>query len=264
MKIAQHIAFHYVEARIKYLKQVLEASSQYDDDVDVFIHTNNVMNVIKNLDSYPNLNIEIIKYKESYNHPHYLTWQPRLLMKEQINLDYYDTYMYVEDDILVTNNVIQYWKKYFHSFMTQKINLGFIRIEKDTQGDYCWTDTSVGSLCDLKIESDMLSVGRNQYCAFWIHDKKLTKKMLEVVSEQHWDKHSIREAAARGANALFPQEIAEKIFNKTCIPLENGNIPESCKVYHLPNNFADHPVFLAIKVNDILKRAISNTTPTLH
>ena len=43
----------------------------------------------------------------------------------------YDYFMYVEDDILVPKQAIEYWLKYSPQMVQNKYNLGFVRIEKD-------------------------------------------------------------------------------------------------------------------------------------
>jgi len=262
MKIAKHICFYYQEDRIIYLNQLIDAASQYEDDVDVFIHThNNKKWLSEKINSYDNLNIEILEHKMK-EHPFYLTWKPRVLMRKQVKENIYDAYMYVEDDVLVSNDTIKYWKKYSTNLNKEKINLGFLRLEKNTQGIYCWTDTAEHDLPLLKIESNMLNVGILSYCAFWIHDKELTKKMLYTIPKSN-NVSNCREKAALGANLAgyntVAREGSEEIFTKTCIPLEDNKIPEACKVYHLPNNYADHNVFLAIEADKILERAISNS-----
>tara|TARA_B100001778_G_C18594106_1_gene633746 strand:+ start:1068 stop:1895 length:828 start_codon:yes stop_codon:yes gene_type:complete len=267
MKIAKHICFYYQEDRIKYLNQLIDAASKYEDEVDIFIHTHkNKKWLSEKINKYDNLNIQILEH-EMHEHPFYLTWKPRILMRKQVQENIYDTYMYVEDDILVSNDTIKYWEKYSTSLNKEKINLGFLRLEKNTHGIYCWTDTAANDLHLLKIESNMLNVGKLSYCAFWIHDKELTKKMLDTIPKTTTVANS-RERAALGANLAgynpVGREGSEEIFTKTCIPLEYNKIPEGCKVYHLPNNYANHPVFLAIEADKVLERAMANSSVVLE
>lgn len=261
MKIAKHISFYYVENRIKYLNQVIDAASGYDDEVHIFIHTHkNKKWLEQKINKYDNLNIEILEHKMK-EHPFFLTWKHRVLMRKQIQENIYDTYMYVEDDILVPNDSIKYWKKYAKNLNQEKINLGFLRIEKNTEGNYCWTDSSKKDLGEIKIESGMLNLGKLSYCAFWIHSKEITKKMLYTINKSKTVSHA-REKAALGANLAGYNQVgkdgSEEIFNKTYIPLEEDKLPEGCKVYHLPNNYANHPVFLAIEADKVIERAINN------
>ena len=48
-------------------------------------------------------------------------------MFKQIND--YDSFMYVEDDILVPKQTIEYWMKYSAQMVQNEYNLGFVRIE---------------------------------------------------------------------------------------------------------------------------------------
>tara|TARA_B100001564_G_scaffold355949_1_gene369188 strand:+ start:556 stop:1365 length:810 start_codon:yes stop_codon:yes gene_type:complete len=241
MKIAKHICFHYQEDRIPYLNQLIDAASLYEDDVDVFIHThNNKKWLSEKIHKHDNLSIEIIEHNMK-EHAYFLTWKPRKLMREQIKEDNYDTYMYVEDDILVSNSNIKYWKKNFVNLYQQKINLGFIRTEIK-EGKEFWTDSCGSNHHAMLKENNMLDIGIIDYCAFWIYSKELTARMLEIVKKPIKVNYC-REKAAFGANLFvsmpgtFGKELTEIVFNKTIIPLEDGKLPKDCQVYHLPNNY---------------------------
>lgn len=263
MKIAKHICFYYKEDRIPYLNQLIDAASQYEDDVDIFIHTHNHKKWLsEKIHEHDNLNIEIIQH-EMKNHPYFLTWKPRKLMREQVKEDNYDVYMYVEDDVLVSNDSITYWKKYFADFYEQQINLGFIRTETNKSGEEFWTDTNGNNHGNVKVENDILNLDIVDYCAFWIYDKELTARMLEVVSRPS-NVNACREKAAFGANLYvsmpktFEKELKEIIFNQTNIPLEDGELPKGCQVYHIPNNYIG-TAYCNLAIEDIVSNAIKNT-----
>jgi len=255
-KIAKHICFYYKEDRIQYLNKLIDAASEYDDKVDIFIHTHNHAKWLsEKIHRHDNLTVEIIKH-DLKCHPFFLTWKPRILMRKQIEEDNYDIYMYVEDDILVSNDNIKYWKKYFEVLYKQQINLGFIRTETSESGEEFWTDATNGNKNRIKAQNNILNSSAIDYYAFWIYDKKLTKRMLEVVSRPFGAK-ICREKAAWGANLhkYDSQYAKEKIFDMTCIPLEDGKLPKGCQVYHLPNNYIKHSMFCKLKIKDIIDTA---------
>lgn len=256
MKIAKHICFYYKEDRIRYLNQLIDAASEYDDEVDIFIHTHNHAKWLsEKIHRHDNLNIKIVKH-DLKCHPFFLTWKPRILMREQIKEDNYDIYMYVEDDILVSNDSIKYWKKYFADFYEKQINLGFIRTETNSSGKEFWTDASSNNYKHMIIENNILDLGIISYSAFWIYDKELTGRMLDVIARP--DKVSYcRERAAFGANLHAYDKSAEKIFDKTCIPLENNQLPKSCQVYHLPNNYIGiNSMYCKLEIKNIISTAM--------
>jgi len=263
MKIAKHICFYYQEDRIQYLNQLIDTASEYEDEVDIFIHTHkNKKWLSEKIHKHDNLSIEIFEYSMK-EHPYFLTWKPRKLMREQIKEDVYDTYMYVEDDILVSNSNIKYWKKNFVNLYKQKINLGFIRTEIK-QGKEFWTDSCGSNEYAILKENDMLNIGIVDYCAFWIYNKEVAARMLEIVKKPN-NVAYCREKAAFGANLFVSmpgtlgKELKEIVFNKTNIPLEDGELPKDCQVYHLPNNYINTS-YCNLAIEDIVQKGDWNTT----
>ena len=109
MIITKHIAFFFIEKRIKYINTIINEANNYKYKTDIYIHTNYKFSK-ELLVKYTNGNINIICYNLQNINPFKLTWLCRYLLKQQINK--YDIFMYIEDDILVKAETIEYWLKY--------------------------------------------------------------------------------------------------------------------------------------------------------
>ena len=126
MKIANHICFFYTEqtaSRFEYVNKIILETNKYVYQTDIFIHTN--VEWSKDLlSAYNNGNITVIVHGLSNENPFYLSWKCRPVLLTQV--DDYDIFMYIEDDMLVPTESINYWLKYKDMLLEQNYNLGFI------------------------------------------------------------------------------------------------------------------------------------------
>ena len=250
MKITKHITFFYIEERIQYLNKIIHETNNYKYHTDIFIHTNTFDWNMSLLHTYTNGNIQMVLHDLTNEHPYYLTWKCRDLLYNQRND--YDIFMYVEDDILVLSATIDYWVEHNEFLIKHNFNLGFLRVEiKDSDGEEYTTD--VHSL--RKVSEEYCENHRNPYCAFWIYNKNEFNKYTNDI---HYDLRNveacgIRETAAFGLSALFIDGLGW--YKGTLIPLINGKLDDRCKVYHLPNNYANNPdcEWGKTKYKDLLK-----------
>ena len=259
MKIVKHIAFYFDSNRFMYLNQLINAANSYNLKTDIFIHCNQSFDQIL-LTPYNNGNICIVSHDLSNINQHYLTWKCRKVLFEQ--RDDYDIFMYVEDDILVSNKVIEYWLNYNEKLLNLHYNLGFLRIENDVLNNNIeYTSDLPGKSLDklIKIDGEFYCINdKNPYCAFWIYGKNDFKQFSET-SYYHYENlkfenHLIREHSAFGQNL---QQINK--YKGTLIPVKNGQLVEDCKIYHLPNNYirCNSPYLLGtVKYEDALSPAL--------
>ena len=143
MKIAKHITFYYTEQtkyRINYINKIIHACESYMYTTDLFIHINVQIDILVNLIRYNNGNISIIYHDISNENPWLLPTKCRSLLKLQ--KDYYDIFMYIEDDILVPKEALEYWLEYKDKIIPHNYNLGFFRIEVDSQNQQYCTDNA--------------------------------------------------------------------------------------------------------------------------
>lgn len=262
MKITKHISFYYLEDRFKYINRIIDETNKYSIQTDIFIHTNN-KNVSKDLfNKYTNGSINIIWHDLSNINPFYLTWKCRDLLYKQ--KDDYDIFMYIEDDILVSDRTIQYWLKYNEDLIKMNYNLGFVRIEVDDKQDEYITDIfGYNGKIDKMIkinEIDYAINDKNPYCAFWIYNKKEFNRFVnsKYYNINNIPGYDIRERSAIGLHGAPPHGNAKYWYDSTLIPIVNNKLIEDCKIYHMPNNYVgdQDPNCATIKFNECIKENI--------
>lgn len=268
-KLTVHIAFFYIHERMKYVDQIISNMNTYEFQTDVFIHTNNSQLMVSNFNKNYNGIIQIISHDLSECHPFFLTWKCRELMSTQ--KDKYDYFMYLEDDILVPLSAIKYWLKYHPKCESQNYNLGFLRIETDSDKVEYITDLQKNKRFTLTtdLEGEMCVVNNiNPYCAFWIYNKDTFIKFVnsplykyENMSEFGNNTHMIREKSAIGLNGL-----STRYYSKTVIPIKNYKVDPDCRVLHLPNNYVNRPnsIFATIPFNDAIDKKLVDELKDIH
>ena len=255
MKLCKHISFFYNEnlkGRLEYLNQLLQVTKTYDYETHIFIHTNKGGNFDLSLVDGEDICIEVIYHDLSDVHPFFLTWKSRDLMKTQKDL--YDIFMYVEDDILVRNETIQYWLLHKNAMLSRDFNLGFVRIETDQNQTEFVTDIVEPLYAKTMIEEQeyVINTGNN-YCGMWILDKEEFSKYVDSdfydLSNIHptTEPHMSREKSAWGLNA---PEITW--YSHILIPLQNGKLHPDSRIYHLPNNYIGSGFFASIPFDNIV------------
>jgi hypothetical protein len=270
MKMCVHVPFFYKEDRLQYLTNLIDEYNNFDIHVDIFIHSNKSLDLRK-LVGYSNGNLKVIKhslfnYLLYKDRNYYLTWQPRKLMKKQVNE--YDYFLYSEDDILVPLKAFKYWLENNNICSSINATVGFLRVETKDGEEYLSDITSsIGSKLELKSKKFAIN-NISPYCAFWIYDKKqmsewVNKKtynlkyvhgigekksrLLEslglkrvnwlqylLYNRRHKRVDTAMEMSAYGMN--FPNN---NNFKYTLLELKNNKVIDDCKVYHLPNNYVN-------------------------
>ena len=241
MKICVHIAYYFKKERLKYVKRVLEEINKYPHDVDIFIHTTEKIPI----ESSKNLKILIHKtFKD--NNPYYLTWKCRLLLESQI--DKYDIFIYLEDDIILYKETLNYWLKYKDWCIKRRLNLGFLRIEKSPlDGKNHWVDSGGKRLVNFPKKEYAVVNTVQEYCAFWIYDRN---EMKRWILSDYWDPSKVNKIhSVRPWRNLSKNHIRERSsvgmtydgYRGTIIPLINGKVHPNCVVYHQGERFTSDP-----------------------
>lgn len=231
-KICKHIAFFYIHDRLKYVNMMIDEVNNYDDETDIYIHTNINININLFLTNNKGKLIVVVHDLKDEN-PFYLTWKPRKLMEEQ--KDDYDIFIYVEDDILIFKSTIEYWKELNEECISRNHNLGFLRIEYDNQGEEYLTDINSKLKSGILINDKSYIVNDvSPYCAFWVYSKHEFKRFVDskYYNPQNIEGYEIRESSAIGLHGL-----KTPWYTSTVIPFKDMKIDPRCKVWHMPNNY---------------------------
>jgi hypothetical protein len=214
------ISFHYVESRIENLKKIVDCFLNYILDTTIIIDCNQNL---KLFEKYGNV---IIKTHDNLPHPFHLTSVHRLTMVDEIeNFDYF---MYVEDDMLLPyENFLEYINNFDELY---KINCvpSFVRIEEFNDVEYI-VDLTKNQVEGLKINiNNKTFINLNQpYHAFWILPNK---ELKESINENFKMISTNRELSA--SYVMWG-------LNKTPYVLMDGNkINKLSCSYHLTNNYS--------------------------
>jgi hypothetical protein len=236
------ICFHFVEERFIYLNKIIENFLSYNFEVYINIDCNDrkIFNFIKETQ---NLNITI---HENLKNPYSLASMHRKIMLD--NIDYYDYFIYIEDDIfLPEDNFIEYLNNFEILFPLEKVP-SFIRIENYENNLY------VTDINEKQINRPILEIGNKRfvnvslpYHAFWILPQKELKESI---------KNNPKAFNCVGScnRELMASYVIWGLNKTPYVLLDNENFNELSYSYHLPNNYSSDPnnVFGKFKLNSFV------------
>jgi hypothetical protein len=259
MKITKHIAFFYNKERLQYLNQQIQAANDYPFYTDIYIHTNQFFSE-KSLSDRTNGFTYIIVHDLTDKDPLTLPQLTKPLLKSQ--KDQYDIFIYTEDDILIPPAAIKYWLDNKDPLLKENFNLGFIRIEVDSlKEEFACDLNNEHCICQQLFEGCKINDKHyivndvNTYTAFWIYDKL---ELNRFINSKWWDSTHIKGYHTREAVAIglhFIRDPENKWYNNTVIPLtQDMKLVDTCKVYHLPNNYVNEPYcfFATVRFDEII------------
>jgi hypothetical protein len=250
MRITKHISFFYIESRICYINNIINETNKYECTTDIYIHTNDEKLTDSVFTTYNNGLLKIIHHDLSKENPFYLTWKCRDLLEKQ--KDDYDIFIYIEDDILVPYKAIQYWLDYNEKLIERGYNLGFVRIEVNKDKVEFINDFKLKLDTITKLDDNDYAVNtKYPYCAFWIYNKN---EFNRFVSSKFYDIRNISGYLIRESSAIGLHGLNTRWYKNTLIPIVDNKLIDSCKIYHMPNNYVDNKktCFAKIKFIDAI------------
>lgn len=237
MKLLVAIAAHYATERVRYLEAVLNELSTYQCQVDIIIDTNDYMMPVFEVTHTRAIH-------QNLAHPFHLTQMHRQHFKREI--DHYDWFMYLEDDMLVkwetflayTDKFPKMWPKYVPSFIRieEKDGEEFISdVTEQHSPNLVWIDTQPYFSLPFP----------QHYHAFWISPAYALKETMDL---NFTKLHDSRESAA----SYFLWEKKKKGLLTIVNEGNKFQIGEDCFSYHLPSNYIDSNMLNAkIKLKEI-------------
>jgi len=249
-----HIAFHYNSGRLKYLQEVIATINKYEfRQIHIVIDTNDgvLESWVQKL-SFPSLVTYQVVTHSSLSHPFLLTWQHREHIGEQ--RENYEYFMYLEDDIAVSYESLQYWRTDSILLFPQGKIRGFIRSEINAKNEIVSTDYFKNVRC-----KEVLCLGRkafirpkNPYQGFWVYSKLqlnvfISSRCWEDANHSDW---AVRERASAGMIWLNSDK------HNLVVPMQDFRIPDYVLVRHLPNNYAldDNVAIGTLKISDLIPK----------
>ena len=251
MSFCMHICYFYLEKRIKYINRIIEECELYPHKTDIFIHTNNVELKEETFCSYNNGKIAIVThtiFKD--NNPFYLSWKCRDLLKTQVNS--YEYFIYIEDDILIYKSTIEYWLQYKDVCIQNGYNLGLLRIEYNNNEIY-WVDSpnrqisQKGYLNNIPVALNTIQ----PYCACWIYDKS---EFNRWVNSYYWNIENIKSLGQQYIREVSAIGFSNEGYKGTIIPIIDNKLHKNCIVYHQDDKFVKemHTPFGKLNFNNAI------------
>jgi beta-1,4-mannosyl-glycoprotein beta-1,4-N-acetylglucosaminyltransferase len=230
--MCEHVAFHYTESRICYVRRIVEEANGYPIRTDVFIHSNTQIDVSV-FGEYTNGKLVVVVHDMTGKDPFKLTWMCRDLMKAQLND--YSVFMYTEDDILFYLESMEYWIQNHSVCVDNGYNLGFLRIEYDPKGDVYLSDLPKPMSRTLELDRTYAVNDVSPYTAMWIYDHR---EFAKFTNSHYYNPATIQGYFTREQSAIGLHGLWTKWYTATVIPLVNGELDERCRIHHMPNNYA--------------------------
>ncbi len=220
MKLLVCIAFHHNLDRLKYLFKVIDELVKWPVDLKVIVDTNK------------DLPMDCVVHND-LQHPFHLTWMHRKHIKE--NIDNFDCFMYIEDDMLVSwENFKAYLEKFY--LLYPNYIPSFIRIEEKDRTQFISDVPEYHKINEeeiVHVKDRMFTSFKfpHNYHAFWIMPQK---ELKESMKDNFIQLSEGREFAA----SYTAWELGKKPLVE--IYKEDGKyfIDQKCYSYHLPNNYA--------------------------
>ena len=242
MKLFVNIAFHYVAERVGFLHQVLTSvTSIKTEKTKIIINFNDVDIALMNniVDKYPQGVIEVHK-TTGLGNPFMLTWEHKKYLSEFLETDY-THYAYLEDDMKLTQENIDYWIRTRKLFKDNDVNFlpSFYRVEIRNDGnkvsvDFMYPQKIEESKC-ITVENEQYIFPNYPYHGMFVMDRELVEEHINS-SASDFDKckrvYDIRE----DANVLYIfDDVPEGYPHRAVLPL-NGL--DECAIHHVANNYS--------------------------
>lgn len=252
-----HVAFHYVAARAQYLLRVLDEINAYQfAKIDIYVDTNRneTSALLRNVETRPGVTIHVVTHT-NLEHPFDLTWTHRRNIDAA--LGNYDYYMYIEDDICVSDAALHAWHDDSERLAEHGYLRGFVRAEINPDGELVSTDYKkpIGSENLLRVENHLYIQPENPYQGFWLYSQQ---QMQTFVASECWQNGNcgwpVRERASAGMIWLDREQ------HNILVPLYKGKIDPMAIVMHLPNNYSTNPAtgFGKLRIADCLRKRLGD------
>ncbi len=204
--------------------------------IDLFVYSNT--DKAKILDQFQSQKVTIMYklYDLSNEDPRLLVWKCRPVMASQKDL--YDIFIYIEDDIGIPSETLQYWWEWKDILHTKQKDVGFLLVETLNQKDFYSSNVlSPSAYLPFSEKNQSFVHIPMRYSAGWIVDKQEMKMFLRSV---YWDFHCYY---PHGPSKWSPHlcessGIGYKLSYPDCaFPTEGGKISPKCFFYHLSNTY---------------------------
>ena len=240
------------EDRLQYLKKISDRFSELGHEVSVYVITNtrneSELDLINNALSGKGFYSKIFT-PHGLGHSYLLPWAHFEIVSANILDQSYTHFMYVEDDILIKRENIEYWINGREILRNLNLYPSFLRVEKKN-GDDSWYSSDAIATSYAKHLPIVNVVDGNYsflnlpypYQGMYFYDRELMAEYLNsgAHTPDSGSKWLIREKATQGLTFFnFPDGFTSR--NVIGYNIENKMIDSRAFIHHLPNNYANHP-----------------------
>jgi len=268
IRLCIFVTFHYVEARLPYLRSVVSQFGELAEAVDATVVTNadraEALKTITDLDP-GNLERFATFTPFGLGHPYLLPWSHFVVAREKILDASFTHFLYLEDDLLVTQQTIRYLLAATDALRRFGLLPAVFRVEmNDRDGEWHSTDLveRVRIEACARILPDGSDTGfinlNNPYQAMYFLDRNLMIEHLNSLTStpdfgagaMGW---GIRERASQGLMFL---DVPKGYLSRFVVPYRPADlqIPAYARIHHLPNNYVHDPTspLGKIRLRDVL------------
>lgn len=260
------ICFFYKERRIKFLKKILQSINLFNFKTSITILTNNITTNKKiKLKQMIKKSAKILVIK-NIPEPNLLPWFCFDELKKKYNNKKNTHFLYLEDDILISDENVSYWVFMRNLLKKNDFIPGFIRYEKKNNNLYAidyYKKIFLASTPRFFLDKKNVGIFNTKYpyhgaCLF---DRKLMKEYIgsKLVSIDLGFHHKILKnfyPIKELANIIIGFiNVPNYLLNRFFIPFFNFNkIPKYCLIQHLDARFSREKGnnFSNIEVKNIL------------
>jgi len=228
MKLYVNICFHYVEERLQYLDKVINSIQK--------IPTKETLIIVNSNERFECEGVVYVAH--GLKDPYHLTWEHKKYMVEFLKTDY-THYVYLEDDMEITKQTMDYWIETRQLFKENNANFlpAIHRIEYDNDGvPYsldCTKKINFINLQKVMIGDQAFASLPEPYQGMFIMDRELVQEHMNTQSYYIGQNrgYGIRESANLGN---MYENVPDGFSHRALVPLEKF---ERCWVHHNSNNY---------------------------
>lgn len=245
-----HIAFHFVEGRLRFLREVLTEFREYRlRMIEIVVDTNDeaTLKALGEMDLGRSVAIKVRVHRD-LKHPFLLTWQHREAFAERQQA--FDYYLYLEDDIRVPWTTFAPWAMELPILDQRGWLRGVLRVEPDHKGRLMASDWYRPMRRPVVYEIDGRRYVRPEepYQACWCCTGDQLRRFVESETwrfgAHRWS--HVRSKIPRFSDDWFIREraslgpiYAAPFMHRLLLPIgESCEVLQSAFVDHLPANYA--------------------------
>lgn len=266
-KLAVAVAFFYRKDKREFLSQTLSNLHLFAKDVQVYIFTNTSDKIEQSaiqkcFHQHSNVKYQILVPK-LLGHPFFLTWSHKDVFRQLVRTDHSIThYLYLEDDILLTEDNIQYYLEGESQLSHKRFLPSFIRYETSDEHKMYAIDVMKVQIFTIMPK---IQYSDNYYYVNFLYPYQgiyllNARFMMEYFDSgaDNPDKNSVWPIREQNTAVIFfhnvpsgftARNLAGCIYQNDAVKLD-----PRCLIHHLPNNYVNDKEHLAklYTVDDVI------------